>query len=81
MHVNVKYLFWGEYSQLLKLLQKLAAGDDPLKAFNAAADAAVAGAEATRTMLAQVTLKPTLKLFLRLTHSLFTGKSLHKPAV
>lgn len=35
------------------LQEKLAAGEDPLKAFNAAADAAVAGAAATKSMLAQ----------------------------
>lgn len=35
-------------------MQKLAAGEDPLKAFSDAADAAEAGAAATKTMMAQV---------------------------
>lgn len=35
------------------LQEKLAAGEDPLKAFSDAADAAEAGAAATKTMMAQ----------------------------
>jgi dihydroxyacetone kinase len=36
------------------MMQKLAAGEDPFKAFHDAADAAKAGAAATKSMLAQV---------------------------
>lgn len=53
------------------ILQKLASGEDPFKAFHDAADAAEAGAVATKTMLAQVLYNKRLTPFLRFIYSLF----------
>lgn len=45
----------GSYGGIIVIVQRLAAGEDPIQAFRNAADAALAGAAATKSMQAQVT--------------------------
>lgn len=63
------------------ILQKLASGEDPYKAFHDAADAAGAGAVATKTMLAQVLYVKRLNPVLRFTYLLFVFVSRDLPVV
>jgi len=58
-------------SQTFGILQKLASGEYPLRAFHDAADAAEVGALATKTMLAQVIYIKRPNPILRFTCSLF----------